>query len=104
MAPASTRFMGVRAHHIAFPDAQTHESANGGNARSDENVIPCWLAHTSETPFRMTVFLRTRELETSEDEIELQAELTKSDWDRLRVLEQPWRARLAPENLFAMDS
>jgi hypothetical protein len=52
----------------------------------------------------MTVFLRTRELEKSEDEIELQAELTKPEWDRLRTQEQPWRVRLSPEHLFPMDS
>jgi hypothetical protein len=52
----------------------------------------------------MTVFLRTREFESSEDEIELQAELTKLEWDRLRALEQPWRVRLSPEHLFTMDS
>jgi ABC-type sulfate/molybdate transport systems ATPase subunit len=104
MAPASTRFVGIRAHHIAFPGAQMHDATSGGSTHNDENVIPCWLAHTSETPFRMTIFLRTREFEKSEDEIELQAELTKSEWDRLRALEQPWRVRLAPENLFAMDS
>jgi molybdate transport system permease protein len=101
MAPASTRFVGIRAHHIEFPDAQRPEAATRS---ADENVVSCWLAHISETPFRMTVFLRTRELETSEHEIELQAELTKAEWERLRTLEQPWRVRLAPEHLFAMDA
>lgn len=103
MAPASTRFVGIRAHHIAFPGLETHDALGEDSLGSAENLIPCWLAHTSETPFRMTVFLRTRELEKSEDEIELQAELTKAEWERLRLLEQPWRVRLAPENLFPMD-
>ncbi len=102
-APASTRFLGIRAHHIEFPDAQAHPAATGTPPPQDQNVLPCWLAHHSETPFRMTVFLRTRELEKSEDEIELQAELTKPEWDRLRTLEQPWRVRLSPEHLFTMD-
>jgi ABC-type sulfate/molybdate transport systems ATPase subunit len=96
MANASARFIGIRAHHIYFPPAHAAPPISG-------NVIPCWLAHTSETPFRMTVFLRTRELERSPDEIELQAELTKEEWNRIRSLEQPWQVRLPPEYLFLMN-
>jgi len=103
-APASTRWIGIRAHHIEFPDAQAQETPRSAPPPQNQNAFPCWLAHHSETPFRMTVFLRTRELEKSEDEIELQAELTKPEWDRLRTQEQPWRVRLSPEHLFPMDS
>jgi ABC-type sulfate/molybdate transport systems ATPase subunit len=93
---AAARFVGIRAHEIEFLDVRDA-------AAPRENVIPCWLARISETPFRMTVFLRTRELEKSEDEIELQAELTKETWNRVRALEQPWPVRLAPEHLFLME-
>ncbi|MGA8034576.1 MAG: sulfate/molybdate ABC transporter ATP-binding protein [Candidatus Acidiferrales bacterium] len=97
MAAASARFVGIRAHHICFAKSPETSPNLGGN------VIPCWLAHTSETPFRMTVFLRTHELEHFSGEIELQAELTKEEWDRVRGLEQPWQVGLSVDHLFLMD-
>ena len=96
MASTSARFVGIRAHHISFAPAHAPSPITG-------NVIPCWLAHTSETPFRMTVFLRTRELEHYAGEIELQAELTKEEWERIRSLEQPWQVGLSADHLFLMD-
>lgn len=95
---AATKFVGIRAHHLAFDALQT-----GGPAQvTGSNVVPCWLAHVSEGPFRSTVFLRTRELERAEDEIELQAELTREEWHRLSAQPQPWGVRLAAERLFLM--
>jgi ABC-type sulfate/molybdate transport systems ATPase subunit len=92
---ASAKFVGIRAHHIGFEELQT--------AQADAaNVVPCWLAHVSEGPFRVTVFLRTRELERAEDEIELQAELTREEWQRLSGQRQPWGVRMAGEKLFLM--
>ncbi len=95
-ANEATRYAGVRAHHI---------TRAGGEARgARDNLIPCWLANISETPFGMTVFLRTRELEQASDEIELQAELTTEEWNRLRGDPQPWTMRIAAEHVFLMDS
>ena len=94
---ATAKFIGIRAHHLAF-DALRSESVQPGAS----NVVPCWLAHVSEGPFRSTVFLRTRELEHAADEIELQAELTRDEWHRLRAQPQPWGVRLAPDKLFLM--
>jgi molybdate transport system permease protein len=91
---ASVKFIGIRAHHLAF------EVLSGGGLADGTNVIPCWLAHVSEGPFRSTVFLRTRELERASDEIALQAELTRDEWARLSAQRQPWGVRLAPEKLF----
>lgn len=95
MAGASARFVGIRAHHVRF--AALHSSEGAATA------VPCWLAHVSEGPFRTTVFLRTRELEKSADEIEFQAELTREEWEYLRGLQQPWDVRLRAEQLFLMD-
>jgi ABC-type sulfate/molybdate transport systems ATPase subunit len=95
MARATARFVGIRAHHIGFA------ALRGDGA--GENAVPCWLAHVSEGPFRTTVFLRTRELEKIEGEIELQAELTREEWERLRGLRQPWSVSLGAAELFLMD-
>jgi len=96
-ANEATRFAGIRAHHIAW--MRRHP-----DAPAPENVVPCWLARISETPFGMTVFLRTRETERASDEIELQAELTKQEWMGVRAEEQPWMVGMAAENIFLMDS
>jgi molybdate transport system permease protein len=95
MARASARFVGIRAHHVRFAALHASEGA--------ATTVPCWLAHVSEGPFRTTVFLRTRELEKSADEIEFQAELTREEWEYLRGLQQPWDVRLAAERLFLME-
>jgi molybdate transport system permease protein len=92
---AAAKFIGIRAHHVGFEALQPAQA-------SGSNVVPCWLAHVSEGPFRSTVFLRTRELEHAADEIELQAEVTRDDWHRISAQPQPWRVRLAPEKLFLM--
>jgi ABC-type sulfate/molybdate transport systems ATPase subunit len=92
---AEAKFVGIRAHHLAFDGLKQGEQGAA-------NVVPCWLAHVSEGPFRSTVFLRTRELEQASDEIELQAELTREEWARLSAQRQPWGVRLAPEKLFLM--
>jgi molybdate transport system permease protein len=97
VANGATRFAGIRAHHIAWVRSNEDVPAR-------KNVVPCWLARISETPFGMTVFLRTRETERASDEIELQAELTKEEWERVRGEEQPWTVGMAAGNIFLMDS
>jgi molybdate transport system permease protein len=55
---APPAFVGIRAHHIDFV-----ESSMPG--ASVENVFPCWLARSSETPFRITLFLCLRQPKSS---------------------------------------
>src|ERR1700751_1583743 len=47
--PQPDGFVGIRAHHIEFVEA------NGPSA--EENMFPSWLVRSSETPFRITLFL-----------------------------------------------
>jgi molybdate transport system permease protein len=93
-APAA-KYIGIRAHHIDFPEAP-RESAQ------DPNVFPCWIVRTSETPFRITLFLSLDPQRTEAGEPHLQAESFKEKWEHFRDRPQPWRVRLAPESLFAM--
>jgi len=51
--PQAPACVGIRAHHIDFV-----ESAMPG--ASAENVFPCWLVRSSETPFRITLFVSLR--------------------------------------------
>jgi molybdate transport system permease protein len=90
-----TNYVGIRAHHIDFPET-------AAEAAAEPNVIPCWIVRTSETPFRISLFLSLDPAHAEAGEAHLQAEVFKEKWERFRDRPQPWRVRLAPESLFAM--
>jgi molybdate transport system ATP-binding protein/molybdate transport system permease protein len=86
---SEARHVAIRANHIAFADQP------GG-----ENVFPCSLVESTETPFRRTVYLR---LEAAPGEgWQLQAEVLKDRWEELKVRPAPWNVRLDPERVFVM--
>ncbi|HKS83158.1 MAG TPA: sulfate/molybdate ABC transporter ATP-binding protein [Candidatus Acidoferrales bacterium] len=92
-------YVGIRAHHIDYA-----ESAGGlaeGSA-SQENSFPCWLAKTSETPFRITLYLRMHKPPRDSSDYHLQAEVFKEKWQRFRNVPMPWHVRLGPDALFVM--
>jgi ABC-type sulfate/molybdate transport systems ATPase subunit len=93
-APA---FVGIRAHHIDFA-----ESSGGAIEASPavENTLPCRLVRASETPFRMTLYLRLDAAPADAGEFQLQAEVFKEKWERIRERPQPWHVRLAADSLF----
>ena len=88
--------VGIRAHHIDFL-----ESSSGGNT-SGENAFPCWLVRSSETPFRITLYLRLHQPPTDNGQFDLQAEVMKDKWQRFRDRPMPWHVRFDPESLFVM--
>ena len=92
----ASKFIGIRAHHIDFPEIGAGETAK------EPNVFPCRLVRTSETPFRITLFLSLDPQRAEAGEPHLQAEVFKEKWELFRDRPQPWRVRLAPESLFAM--
>jgi molybdate transport system permease protein len=83
---------GIRAHHIDFTEAKA-------TAGESDNVFPCWLVRTSETPFRITLFLRLHSAPQGDAAPHLQAEVFKEKWDRFRHQPFPWHVRLAPESI-----
>ncbi len=98
-APAGpVAHVGIRAHQVDFVEA----SATGAR---QENVFPCWLVRSSETPFRVTLYLRLHRApgESCEiPQIDLQAEVFKEKWQIFRDRPFPWHVRIAPESLFVM--
>jgi molybdate transport system permease protein len=95
--PAVTpKYIGIRAHHIDFPET------TAGEAAAESNIFPCWIVRTSETPFRITLFFSLDSARAEAGEAHLQAEVLKEKWERSRDRPQPWRVRLATESLFAM--
>lgn len=91
----SPAFVGIRAHHIDFD-----ESAKPHSPR--ENIFPCWLVRSSETPFRMTLYLSLKQPSEGSVEFHLQAEVFKEKWQGFRDHPFPWKVRLAPDSLFLM--
>jgi molybdate transport system permease protein len=90
-------FLGIRAHHIEFAEA------NG--TPGEENIFPCWLVQSSETPFRVTLFLTLQQHSSQSPQPEaaqLQAEVYKEKWQRFRDKPFPWHVRLRPDSLFWM--
>ena len=88
----SPNHVGIRAHHIDFVEA-------GSGSAQEENVFPCWLVRSSETPFRITLFLRLHGAQSDAAVPHLQAEVFKEKWDRFRSRPFPWHVRLSPEML-----
>jgi molybdate transport system permease protein len=88
-------YVGIRAHMIDFLES------SGANA-SRENVFPCKVVRSSETPFRITLFLRLQQAPDNSDEPHLQAEVFKEKWERFRERPFPWQVRLSPESLMLL--
>lgn len=83
--------VGIRAHHLDFVES-SNASAGG------ENSFPCWLVRSSETPFRITLYLRLHQPSGGAG-YHLQAEVFKEKWERFRARPFPWRVRLSADSL-----
>ncbi len=89
--------LGIRAHEL--------ELAETGGTAARENVLPCWLVRSSETPFRVTLYLRLRPPAATRSEspsFDLQAELTKEKWRLIGNQPMPWHVRLPRESIFLL--
>jgi ABC-type sulfate/molybdate transport systems ATPase subunit len=89
-------FVGIRAHTIDFVEPSVAPAAG-------ENIFPCWLARSSETPFRITLYLRLHQTTGEGSEFHLQAEMFKEKWTHFRDLPQPLQVRLSPEALILLQ-
>jgi molybdate transport system permease protein len=81
--PEHLEQVGIRAHQIIFTD--------NPNA---ENTFPCWLVMTSETPHRMTLYLKLHQPPENASDYHLQAELFKEKWAVIKQKPFPWYVRL----------
>lgn len=90
--PKSYAYVGIRAHHLHFTtDPNT------------ENTFPCWLAHTRETPHRMTLYLKLHNPPTHPNDYQIQAEIFKEKWITIKDHAFPWYVKLDPLSLFLMQ-
>jgi molybdate transport system permease protein len=83
--------VGIRAHQITFPE------------QYQENTFLCWLVWTSETPHRMTVYLKLQEPPLNTDDYHFQAEIFKDNWEYLKNRPLPWFACLDSRRLFLLN-
>lgn len=91
--PANLTDVGIRAHQISITP-RSNASLN--------NSFPCWLAATSETPHRMTLFLKLNTPPADEQDYDVQAEVFKEKWQAIKDHPFPWYARFDPLRLMLM--
>ncbi|NEQ22259.1 MAG: sulfate/molybdate ABC transporter ATP-binding protein, partial [Microcoleus sp. SIO2G3] len=85
--------IGIRAHQInVMPNADSTQN----------NTFPCWLASTSETPHRMTLFLKFNCAPTSLQDYHVQAETFKEKWQAIKEQPFPWYVQFDPLRLILM--
>ena len=84
--------VGIRAHQFIFT-----------NDSSQENTFPCWVVRTSETPHRMTLFLKLHSAAKNSQDYHLQAEVFKEKWATMKDQPFPWYVRLDPLRLILME-
>lgn len=85
--------IGIRAHHLTF-----------GNSFDQPNTFPAWVAWTSETPHRLTVYLKLHEPPTGIHDYHLQAEVFKEKWQLQKDHPFPWAVSLQPHSLLLLQS
>ncbi|MDX2253890.1 MAG: molybdate ABC transporter permease subunit [Pseudanabaenaceae cyanobacterium bins.39] len=87
--------IGIRAHHIAF-----RENSNPDNLPNlATNTFTCWLVRISETPHRVTLYLKLNTPSDHDWDYQLQAEVFTEKWLVLKQYAQPWQIYLAPDQL-----
>ena len=90
--PAKLSHVGIRAHHLIFTkDPQ------------QVNTFPCYLVRTSETPHRMTVFLKLHSVGNHTHDYHLQGEIYKEKWVNIQDQSFPWYVQLEPSRLLLME-
>ena len=65
-----------------------------------QNIFPCWLAQYSETPHRITLYLKLNQPAENHQDYHLQMELLRENWQLLQSFFLPWHLHFAPQKLF----
>ncbi|AFZ13383.1 molybdate ABC transporter, inner membrane subunit [Crinalium epipsammum PCC 9333] len=90
--PDQLNYVGIRAHQLTFP-----------KDTNKENTFPCWLVNTSETPHRITLYLKLHHPPTSDQDYHLQAEVFKEKWAVIKDRPFPWLIHLHPLQLMLLE-
>lgn len=102
--PAHLTQVGIRAHQLAFLEASIYPSQTiDASPYVSDNIFPCWLAATSETPHRMTLYLALHQPPKQPGDYHLQAEVFKEKWAVLKDQPFPWHIYLNPLRLMLLE-
>lgn len=74
------------------------------SAHLPPNTFACWLTATSETPHRMTLYLKLNAAPLNKQDYHLQAEVFKDKWAVLKSLPLPWAVHLDPNRILLLAS
>lgn len=85
--------VGIRAHRLTFL-----------TELSQPNTFPGWIAWTSETPHRISLYLKLGSPPADLDDYHLQAEVFKDRWAELKDRSFPWFVHLDPAQLLLLKS
>ncbi len=89
--PDTLSYVGIRAHQVVFTNDPTQP-----------NVFPCWLASTSETPHRITLFLKLNSPPANARDYHIQAEVFKEKWANIKDRPLPWLVQIHPLQLLLL--
>ena len=89
---SSLAYIGIRAHHLKFV-----------TDKDLVNTFPCWLVKTSETPHRMTLYLKIHAPNNHELDYHLQGEVFKEKWQAIKEQPFPWYIQLDPLKLIPIS-
>jgi ABC-type sulfate/molybdate transport systems, ATPase component len=84
-------YVGMRANYIKLASQLDHK-----------NIFRCWPVFTSETPFRVNVYIVLEVPPSNQNDYHLQWEISKDEWVELQKRPLPWLICLHPQKLFAM--
>jgi molybdate transport system permease protein len=90
---ASFSQVGIRAHQLKFffePKSV------------DFNTFTCWLVGTSETPHRITLYLKLHQPPEHSADYHLQAEVFKERWQEIKNHPMPWLVQLDPSRIMLL--
>ena len=97
---SQVNYVGIRAHQLTFEEL---EILRDDYQPRDINLFPCWLAQSSETPHRITLYIKLNSPATHFNDYHFQVELFKENWQLLKYCSFPWHLRLNPSCLFVME-
>lgn len=87
------KYVGIRANYIRLAKEE-----------DADNVFECWPSFTSETPFRMTVYLSVGKEPLGTEDYQLQWEVSKEKWMELKAQPLPWKICLHPDKLMSFEN
>jgi molybdate transport system permease protein len=97
---SQVNYVGIRAHQLTFEEL---EILRDDYQPRDINIFLCWLAQSSETPHRITLYIKLNSPPTHFNDYHFQVELFKENWQLLKYCSFPWHLRLNPACLFVME-